>query len=156
VQSLTRRILRDAAPHNLQHKGSCVVVLLSPPGTRLRLVWKDYRMLSTSRSLLLAAGLMAVPLATAVAQPNPTGNLGSNRSVTATPGTADSHAASGLNTADGGARDTTNTYGGAAKNSTAPGATGRTIVPGTNSSQANSSPSTAEQKSGGMAGGGAR
>jgi hypothetical protein len=67
------------------------------------------------------------------------------------------HAASGMNTGDAGACDTsTNTYGGSAMNSTMPGATGRTVVPGTNSNQASSAPSTTDQKTGGVAGGGAR
>src|SRR4051794_38867404 len=101
---------------------------------------------------LLAAGLIAAPLAGAIAQQNnPTGNLGSNRSATAAPGTADSKAASGLNTGDAGSRSTTaNSYGGpASTNNTTPGATGHTVVPGTTSSQAGSAPSTAQQRTGG-------
>jgi hypothetical protein len=111
-----------------------------------------------SRSLLLAASLIAAPLAVAVAQQNnPTGNMGSNNSATASPGTADSHAASGMSTGDAGARSTaTSPYRGSASNSTMSGATGQTVVPGSTSSQASSSYGTAQQRtgSGGGSGGG--
>jgi hypothetical protein len=111
-------------------------------------------MFSKSRSLLLATVLMAVPMTAAVAQQNnPTGNMGSNRSVTASPGTADSKAASGLNTGDVGSHNTgASNYGGSAMNSTTPGATGRTVVPGSTSSQAGASTATMGQKSGGGGG----
>ncbi len=56
-------------------------------------------MFTKSGSLLLAASLMAAPLGAALAQSNPTGNLGSNKSTTAAPRTADSKSKSGLNTA---------------------------------------------------------
>jgi hypothetical protein len=109
-----------------------------------------------SSSLLLAAALMAAPMTVAMAQQNnPAGNLGSNRSVTASPGTADSKAASGMNTGDSTANTTgTGNYGSSAMNKTAPGATGQTVVPGTTSSQANSATGTREQKSGAMTGDG--
>jgi hypothetical protein len=116
-------------------------------------------MLNKMHSLLLASILVAAPLVAAMAQQNnPTGNLGSNRSSTATPGTADSKAASGMNTGDVGSTGKgTSNYGGSAMSTTAPGATGRTVVPGSTSSQANSASGTAEQKTGtmnGTAGGG--
>jgi hypothetical protein len=113
-------------------------------------------MLFNSRSLLIAAGLMAVPLAAAMAQQNnPAGNLGSNRSVTAAPGTADNKGASNLTTGDANAHGTmTNTHGGANMSNTTPGATGRTVVPGTTSSQASSAPSTMQEKTGGASGNG--
>ncbi len=113
-------------------------------------------MFSTSRSLLLAATFIATPMAFASAQQNnPTGNMGSNRSVTASPGTADSKAASGLNSGDVNAHRTTGgNYAGSATNSTKPGATGRTVVPGTSSSQANSASGTAGQKTGTTTSGG--
>jgi hypothetical protein len=100
--------------------------------------------------VLLATTLMAAPLATALAQPNnPTGNMGSNNSVTASPGTADSKAVSGMNTGDAGSHSTaTGNYSGSAANPTNPGATGRTVVPGSTSSQASSSAGTVEQKTG--------
>ena len=109
-----------------------------------------------SRSLLLAASLVAVPLATAMAQQNnPTGNMGSNRSVTASPGTADSKAASGVNTGDmSGSHNTgASNYGGSGMSSTTPGATGKTVVPGSTSSQASSERGTVQQQTGGTAGG---
>jgi hypothetical protein len=110
-------------------------------------------MLFRSRSLLLAATLMAAPLATAMAQSDPTGNLGSNRSVTASPGTADNSAASTMSTGDAHGT-TTNTYSGAGMNNTTPGATGRSVVPGTSSSQADASQSTMQEKTGTVTGGG--
>ncbi len=114
-------------------------------------------MLFKSGSLLLAAGLMGAPFATAMAQTNPTGNLGSNRSVTASPGTADSRSASKLTTGDSTSRGTmTNTYGGASTSNTTPGATGRTVVPGTNSSQASAAPSTMQEKTGTTTSGGSK
>ena len=115
-------------------------------------------MLNKSRSFLLVTALLTAPLATAMAQPNnPTGNLGSNRSATAAPGTADNGAASTMTTGDSGARTTsTNTYGGAATSRNVPGATGHTVVPGNNSSQASAASSTAQERTGSTAGGGSR
>ncbi len=105
-------------------------------------------MSTKTRSLLLAASLIAAPLGVALAQTNPTGNLGSNKSSTAAPRTADSTKASGLNTADPGLHHpTTGTYG-AAANPHKPGATGRTVVPGSNSTQAGASSATTQQKTG--------
>jgi hypothetical protein len=107
-------------------------------------------MLFKSRSLLLAAGLLAIPLGAAMAQQNnPTGNLGSNRSITASPGTADNSSASTVTTGDAGSSTTTNSYGGSSTNNTVPGATGHTVVPGNNSSQASAAPSTMQEKTGG-------
>lgn len=109
-----------------------------------------------SRSFLLASTLLIAPVATAMAQQNnPTGNMGSNRSVTAAPGTADSKAASGMSTGDVGTHATgTSNYGGSAMNSTTPGATGKTVVPGSTSSQASSAAGTANQRSGTATGSG--
>jgi hypothetical protein len=113
-------------------------------------------MLSKSRSFLFAATLIATPLAIAMAQQNnPAGNFGSNRSATAPPGTADSAAASTMNTGDNGARrTTTDPYDGTATNRTTPGATGRTVVPGSNSSQDSSAPSTVQERTGATTSGG--
>ena len=116
-------------------------------------------MVFNSRTLILAAGIlaagsMAIPMVAAVAQQNnPAGNLGSNRSSTAAPGTADSKAASGMTTGDVSSSHTaTSGSSGAALNSTTPGATGHTVVPGSNSSQAGSAVGTAEQKTGSTGG----
>ncbi len=109
-------------------------------------------MLAKSRSLLLATTLIVAPLATALAQHNnPTGNLGSNGSATATPGTADNSTA---NTGNGTHGTSMSNYGGTAMNSTTPGATGHTIVPGSTSSQASSSLGTEQQKKGAQTAGG--
>lgn len=109
-------------------------------------------MVLKSRTLILAASLMAVPMVAAMAQQNnPAGNMGSNQSSTASPGTADNKAVSGMNTGDVGSRNKA-TSSGTAMNSTTPGATGHTVVPGSNSSQAGASAGTAEQKSGSTGG----
>jgi hypothetical protein len=109
-------------------------------------------MTTFSRSLLLSAILLAAPLTGAFAQPNnPAGNYGSNRSETATPGTADSKAASGVNTGDVGSHGATSNYAGT--NPTTPGATGRTVVPGTTSTQSGDAAATAKTQTGGTAGG---
>jgi hypothetical protein len=112
-------------------------------------------MSAKSRSLLLATTLLIAPVATSMAQQNnPPGNMGSNRSVTAAPGTADNKAVSGMETGDNRGRSTgASNYGGSAMNSTTPGATGKTVVPGSTSSQADSSRGTVNQKSGGPSGG---
>jgi hypothetical protein len=97
---------------------------------------KTSLMFSKSRTLLLAATMMAAPLATAVAQQNnPTANMGTNGSATASPGTADTTTPTG-------------NYAGSSMSKTAPGGTGHTVVPGSSSSQASSSAGTAEQKAG--------
>jgi len=98
-----------------------------------------------SRSILLAAALLAAPLASAIAQQNnPAGNMGSNSSVTATPSTADT-SSRGMAASN---------YSGSAMNSTTPGSTGHTVVPGSTSSQASTSNATNEQKMGSQTTGG--
>jgi hypothetical protein len=109
-------------------------------------------MTSISRSLLLSATLLAAPLTGAVAQDsNPTGNYGSNRSVTASPGTADGKTDSKMSTGDVHSRSVVGSYHGSASN---PGGTGRTAVPGSNSSQARAAAGTAATQAGGTGGGG--
>lgn len=101
------------------------------------------------RFLALAASLAAIPFAAALAQSNPTGNLGSNTSATASPGTADDKAASGLHTADVNAAHPLTTS--AAKNYNPPGRTSRTAVHGTKSTVAADRAATTEQKTGNLA-----
>jgi hypothetical protein len=103
-------------------------------------------MFSKSTLLLLAVSLMAAPLTAAMAQSNnPTGNMGSNNSATASPTTAGSPAP--------GVSTTTGNYSGSAMNSTTPGATGKTVVPGSTSSPASATSGTVEQKTGATTGG---
>ncbi len=103
------------------------------------------------RFLILATSLVAMPLVGALAQSNPTGNYGTNKTMTAAPGTADNNAASGLSTADAnakppGASSPAGNY--------APGSTGRTVVPGSNSSVgADATNSSSAKTSGGVGGG---
>lgn len=111
-----------------------------------------------SKSIILTAIIMAVPASWALAQPtNPSGNQGSNLSVTATPGTADSAAASPMHTAD---VDAAGSHGTrmpsmGATDPTKPGATGQTVVPGDNSSVAGTASATRNTQTGGAGGGGA-
>jgi hypothetical protein len=105
-------------------------------------------------TLLVSAAIAVAPLAAGMAQQNnPAGNYGSNRSETATPGTADSKAASGMNTGDVNSKST---YPGTMSGGTMPGGTGRTVVPGNNSSQANAARGTANTKTGGTGGEGGK
>lgn len=113
-------------------------------------------MLLKTRPLLLAATLIAVPMAASIAQQNnPAGNLGSNKSVTATPSTTqDSKSNPGMNTGDAGSHATaTGNYSGTAMSRSVPGATGHSVVPGTTSSQASASSGTAAEKTGSQAAG---
>ena len=151
-----RLILRDAALRKTKLEQDWRVVHTSPHGMILRPVRKDTVMFLRSRSLLLTAALLAAPVTTVLAQQNnPMGNMGSNNSVTATPGTADNKASSGMNTADTGARGApVGNYTGSSMNPTTPGATGKAVVPGSTSSQVGSSAGTVEQKAGPQASGG--
>ena len=107
-----------------------------------------------SRSLLLSAALLAAPLTGAMAQnSNPAGNYGSNRSATAAPGTADSTASSGMTTGDVHSRGTMQSYSGTAANPRVPGGTGRTVVPGSNSSQARAATGTGNMRTDATTGG---
>jgi hypothetical protein len=104
------------------------------------------------KSILLAGALLTAPLAVAMAQTeSPTGNMGSNRSATASPGTADG---SGMSTGDVSSKPRRPI--GSAMSSTTPGATGQTVVPGSNSSPARASAGTAGQKTGAGAEGGGK
>lgn len=111
-------------------------------------------MSSTLRTAMLAAAILASPLTAFAQSNNPTGNLGSNSSVTATAPTANSHAVSGVNTADANANAKMPTA--MEKSPVVPGATGRTVVPGSNSTVAGDRAGTVDTKTGqvGMSGGG--
>jgi hypothetical protein len=74
--------------------------------------------------------------------------------VTMSPGTADSKAASGMNTGDTNATLPA-VPPGATSNHT-PGATGRTIVPGPNSTAAGAAPGSQTQKTGTVSSGGSK
>jgi hypothetical protein len=110
-------------------------------------------MTSIPRSLLLSAALLAAPLTGALAQTNPAGNYGSNRSVTAAPGTADNRAAPGMSTADEHSSGAAGSYSGKALNPRTPGATGRTVVPGSNSSQASAAAGSSNTRTDATTGG---
>jgi hypothetical protein len=109
-----------------------------------------------SQTLFFATSMLMAPAIGALAQPaNPTGN-GSNSSMTASPGTADSQAASGRHTDDvdhGSAYSPTRptTGGMAATNPHKSGATGQTVVPGDSSTAADTSGATRNTQTGGAA-----
>ncbi len=105
-------------------------------------------MLRTLQNLILTASLTAVPAAGVLAQSNPTGNLGSNKSITAAPGTADDNAISGLNSGDANAKRPHPTQ--AARDRKMPGSTGSTVVPGNSSTVSGNQAATVEQKTGNL------
>jgi hypothetical protein len=101
------------------------------------------------RATALSISVLALP-AFAFAQSNPQGNLGSNNSVTATPRTANSPAST-LHSGDATALPPA--INPAAQNPNVPGATGRTVVPGTNSTVSGDRPATANSKTSGATNG---
>jgi hypothetical protein len=114
------------------------------------------------QTLFLAASMLAAPALGALAQPiDSTANQGTNRSITASPGTADSQAASGMHTGD--VSPGTSPYsstrpatGGMVANPNQPGATGHTVVPGDSSSMADTAGATRNTQTGGGTGSGNR
>jgi len=102
-------------------------------------------MTSTLRTVMLAATILAAPFAAFAQSNNPAGNMGSNSSVTATPPTANSTAA-GMNTGD--VKATAKTPGAMERSPSVPGATGNTVVPGSNSTVAGDHAGTANAKTG--------
>jgi hypothetical protein len=105
-------------------------------------------MTSMLRNSMLAAAIFAAPLTAFAQSNNPTANLGSNKSTTATPPTADTRSST-LHTGD--ANATPHAPGAAAQNPHVPGATGKTVVPGTTSTVAGDRSSTANAKTGSSA-----
>jgi hypothetical protein len=105
-------------------------------------------MTSMLRNSMLAAAIFAAPLTAFAQSNNPTANLGSNNSATATPTTVDSPS-SRLHTGD--ANATPPMSGTAVQNPHVPGATGKAVVPGTMSTVAGDRPSTANAKTGASA-----
>ncbi|WP_428538142.1 hypothetical protein [Rhodopila sp.] len=111
-----------------------------------------FDMLSKSPSLIVAAVLVTAPMLSAMAQQNnPTGNMGSNSSATATPMTKNNSPGAGSM-----AKGTAGENGTKARNRVAPGATGKTVVPGSKSSQASAADATKQQKSGSPTTGGGK
>lgn len=113
-----------------------------------------------SYALAVAGLLAAVPIATQAQQNNPAGNLGSNRSVTGAPGTADNPSTSGATTGDATSRRAVmGNYNSSSANPTRPGATGQSKVPGNGSTVAGDMPATGQSQTsttGTGQGGGAR
>ena len=94
------------------------------------------------RTSILTAAIFAAPLA-AFAQSNPAGNLGSNSSPTATAPTANAPGVP-MHAAD--ATAATRPPSAAAQNPHVPGATGQTVIPGSNSTVAGDRAATATSK----------
>ncbi len=116
---------------------------------------KEADIMSKSHALLMAFTLMAVPLGVALAQGTTTGGTTTGGTTTGTPGmttssgTMDSHSA---------AKMTGKSSDSAAANPNMPGATGKTVVPGSNSSIAGADgvhpdPKAAATSAGGSGGG---
>ncbi len=104
-------------------------------------------MIAKISAIALAGSLLAAPLALSQTQ-NPAGNMGSNRSMTASPGTQD-NAASGMNSSDVGKPDAAGgNYSGSGLSSH-PG-----VVQGSGSSVASASSATREQQTGSTSAGG--
>ena len=120
----TRLNLRDAALRNTEPKRVCCVILLLPSGIFQRLVRKDCNMFrKQTRSCCAAALIAALWRRSGAKQNNPAGNMGSNRSATGTPGTADSNDVRHAHRRRH-APMRHRQYSGSAMNSTTPGATG--------------------------------
>ncbi len=98
------------------------------------------------RFLLVASCLIAAPMAGALAQSNPTGNLGSNQSITASHGTVDKKGPSEMSTS--GVNAVPRTPSAAAMNRRTPGGTGTTVVRGSSSTISGDRKITADSKTG--------
>jgi hypothetical protein len=90
-------------------------------------------MTSKLRMSLMAVALLATPMLAIAQSNNPTGNMGSNRSDTAAGTNADKMQKPGMGTADVQSGPNASKPAAMAKDGTAPGATGKTVVPGSNS-----------------------
>jgi hypothetical protein len=114
------------------------------------------------RPFIVAAALVVVPAVGALAQPgDATNNYGNNRSVTAAPGTADNQAASGMHTGDVGPTGSYSPTGTTSRSSSSAnpqrsGATGQTVVPGDNSTVANTAGNTRTQQTQGTTSSGSK
>jgi hypothetical protein len=96
--------------------------------------------------LLMAVWLVALPVGATAQSNNPTGNSGSNKSATASAGTADNKAASGMTTGDATSRIAPPPM--SAGNSRTPGGTGDSIVKGDHSTIRGDRAATTDQKTG--------
>ena len=92
--------------------------------------------------------LSATPMLAIAQGNNPTGNMGSNRSDTATGTNVDKSQKPGMGTADVKPGVNAPTPSAAAKDNMVPGATGKTVVPGSNSTVSGDQTGTAAAKTG--------
>jgi hypothetical protein len=97
---------------------------------------------------LMAGALLATPVLAIAQGNNPTGNMGSNRSDTSAGTNGDSAQKSGMGTADVKPGMNAPKPSGAAKDNTVPGATGRTVVPGSSNTVADDQSGTSAAKTG--------
>ena len=105
-------------------------------------------MTSKLRLSLMTIALLATPMLAIAQGTNPTGNMGSNRSDTATGTNVDKAQKPGLGTADvkPGVKAPEPTA--AAKDNAVPGATGKTVVPGSSSTVSGNQSGTSAAKTG--------
>lgn len=105
-------------------------------------------MASKLRISLMTVTLFATPMLAMAQSNNPTGNMGSNRSDTAAGTNVDKMQKPGIGTADVQSGANTPKSTAMAKDSTVPGATGKTVVPGSSSTVPGDKMGTAAAKTG--------
>jgi hypothetical protein len=105
-------------------------------------------MTSKLRMSLMTVALLATPMLAMAQGNNPAGNMGSNRSDTSAGTNVDKTQTPGMGTADVKPGVNSPKPSAAAESKTAPGATGRTVVPGSNSTVAGDQSGTSAAKTG--------
>jgi hypothetical protein len=100
------------------------------------------------RISLMTATLFATPMLAIAQSNNPTGNMGANRSETAVGANVDKMQKPGMGTADVQPGAKTPMPAAMAKDSTVPGATGKTVVPGSGSTISGNKTATEAAKTG--------
>jgi len=103
---------------------------------------------SKLRLSLMTVALLATPVLAIAQGNNPTGNMGANRSDTAGGTSADKMQKPGMATADVQSGANTPKPTAMAQDSAAPGATGKTVVPGSNSTVSGDKSGTVAAKTG--------
>jgi hypothetical protein len=103
---------------------------------------------SKLRMLLMAIALLATPMLAFAQSNNPTGNMGSDRSNTSAGTNVDKTQKSGMGTGDVRSGVNAPRPSVAAKDNAVPGATGKTVVPGSNSTVSGDQAGTSAAKTG--------
>jgi hypothetical protein len=105
-------------------------------------------MTSKLRMSLMTVAFLATPMLAIAQGNNPTGNMGSNRSDTSAGTNVDKTQTPGMGTADVRPGVNAPKSSAAAKDNMVPGATGKTVVPGSNSTVAGDQSGTSAVKTG--------